>query len=183
MVLFWRENHDNKKRNLISSFGSPGNPAFAGELTTHGLIPHPRDCFNQHLFQDFINQIIEIIPVVFICYQLLDKWSCFLLFNEFFNSHCITARIRNFKGKNQFPRYSLCRKPGKNFRMVMFVESFLNVISMTDIESVSWFTVEDVNKIHAARKKEPFAPFDSPDCWKLQLDERHPCEMPANNFY
>ena len=29
------------------SSGSPGNPEYSGELTTHGLIPNPRDCSNQ----------------------------------------------------------------------------------------------------------------------------------------
>jgi hypothetical protein len=42
---------------VLSFFNcSPGNPEYSGELTTHGLIPSSRDCFNQLvLFKDIIN--------------------------------------------------------------------------------------------------------------------------------
>ena len=46
-----------KKRDnshYLSILGSPGNPEYSGELTTHGLIPSPRDCSNQLFIKNII---------------------------------------------------------------------------------------------------------------------------------
>jgi len=85
------------------TLGSPRNPEYSGELTTHGLIPSTRDCSNQLFTEDFIIKGFEILRIVFLHNQILNKNPAFLSFYKSFNNNCISSIRRNLERENQKP--------------------------------------------------------------------------------